>query len=410
VAGMSGAQTVVVPRPSRVRLAVAAVIFASVLLIAALVALVVALELDASYEPAQSLLSNLPDVAMVTAFALVGAIVVVKRPENLVGWSLSLAGSGMLFGGVLAAYAELALFAKPEAQLPAGAAAAAIAQGSWVPLMAGVFLVLLLFPTGRLPSPRWRLVARLVLFAFAAAWVAVATAPRHLDPPFEAYESPLAPTSSGLYLVSLFALVGVVLVGVALAAVNLLLRFRRSRGVERQQFKWLAVTAGLLVVTLPFAAAFNWTAVAGAVFGLELIALPVAVGIAVLRYRLYDIDLIVRRTLVYGVLSAGLTGVYFGVVLGLQQVFSSFAGASDLAIAGSTLAVAALFRPARTWVQALVDRRFYRRKYDAGRTMADFAARLREEVDLDKLRTELTEVVGETMEPAHVSLWLREAP
>jgi hypothetical protein len=386
-----------------------ALCFISVLLTLGLGAIVVLLELDSSYEPADSLLSSLPDILMVLAFVLVGGIVTIKRPSNLVGWALSLAGVGLLLGGVLTTYAELALLAKPEAGLPAGAAAGVIGAGSWTPLMAGVFLLLLVFPSGRIPSPRWRPVAGLVLVGFAAIWIVISTAPGHLDPPFEAFENPLAVTSSNSYIIVTYPIIGACLVCVALAAINLLLRFRRSRGEERQQYKWFAASAGLLLLTLPFAAAFDFSEVAGAAFGIALIALPVSVGIAILRYGLYEIDRIVNRAVVYGALSALLAGLYFGIVLALQQVFSGFAGGSDLAIAISTLAVAALFRPVRSRIQALVDRRFYRRKYDAQRTLEAFSARLRDEVDLEALSVELRQVVNETMQPAHVSLWLREA-
>jgi hypothetical protein len=272
--------------------------------------------------------------------------------------------------------------------------------------MAGVFLLLLVFPTGQVPSQRWRRPAKLALSGFAFIWLVISTAPGHLDAPFEAYENSLAFTSNDVYVVVIFPVIGLCLVCVALAAIGLILRFRRSRGDERQQYKWLAGSAGLLVVALPFGAAFDFLGIANAAFGIALTLLPISVGIAILRYRLYDLDLVVRRTLVYGVLSALLAGLYFGIVLAFQQMFSGFAGGSDLAIAVSTLAVAALFRPVRGRIQALVDRRFYRRRYDAQQTLEAFSARLRDEVDLEALGSELGGVVQETMEPAHVSLWL----
>ena len=385
------------------------VLVATVLVAVIVVALVVLLQLDSSYYPEQSLPSSLVDASIPFAFAVVGAVLTLKRPDNLVGWALSLSGLAQLLGGVVGAYAELALLAKPEAGLPGGAAAGAIAGGSWTPIIAGVFLLFLLFPQGRLPSSRWRPVARFVLAGLALVWFVIATAPGHLDPPLEAYENPLAFASSKSYFLAVFPVIGICLLSTALAGISLILRFRRSRGQERQQFKWLAASAALFVLALPVAAVFNFSEAAGAAFAVALIAVPVSVGIAVLRYRPYEIDVIVRRTLVYGALTAGLGGLYLRIVLALQQVSSSVAGASDLAIAGSTLAVAALFRPARSRVQAFVDRRFYRGKYDAERTLAAFASHLRDEVDLEALRAELTADVAETMKPAHVSLWLRGA-
>jgi hypothetical protein len=387
-----------------------AIVVATVAVAAIAAMLLVLLELDPSYQPNAGLASNIVDALIPISFAVVGAIVTVKRPDNLVGWALSLSGLAQLLGGVFGAYAELALLAKPEAGLPGGAAAGAISGGSWTPIIAGLFLLFLLFPEGRLPSARWRPVVWFVLVGLAAAWFVIATAPGHLDAPLDAYENPLAITSSKSYFITVAPVIGASLAITALAGISLLRRFRRSRGQERQQFKWLAASTAVLVLMLPIGAVLNFSGPTGAVVAIAMIAVPVSVGIAVLRYRLYEIDVIVRKTLVYGALTAALGALYLGIVLALQQVFSSFAGGSDLAIAGSTLAVAALFRPARNRFQALVDRRFYRHKYDAERTLAAFASHLRDEVDLDALRAELTAVVAETMQPAHVSLWLREAP
>lgn len=389
--------------------AAVAVVVAIVVVAAIAAVLLVILQLDSSYHSDQSLPSNLVDALIPVSFAVVGAIITLKRPDNLVGWALSLSGLAQLVGGVFGTYAELALLAKPEARLPGGAAAGAISGGSWTPIIAGLFLLFLLFPAGRLPSARWRPLVWLVLVGLSVAWFVIATAPGHLDPPLEASENPLAITSGKSYFIATLPIIGLSLAGTAVAGISLLLRFRRSRGQERQQFKWLAASTAVFVLTLPIGALLDFSGPTGAVVAIAMIAVPVSVGIAVLRYRLYEIDVIVRKTLVYGALTAGLGGFYLGIVLALQQVFSSFAGGSDLAIAGSTLAVAALFRPARSRVQAFVDRRFYRGTYDAERTLAAFASRLRDEVDLDALRAELTTVVTETMKPAHVSLWLKEA-
>ena len=379
----------------------------SVVLFACFVVLLVVASFDPDFTSTGDALGN---AVIIAPFVGVGVVVTWKRPANLVGWALMLAGLGILLEGVLRTYAELALLAKPEAGLPAGGAAAAIALGAWTALMGGVFLLLIVFPSGTLSSPRMRRFAILVLLDFAALWFLIATSSK-LEPPLKAYDNPLVLTTSDLYAGALaIPLVVACLVSVVAAAVIVVRRFRRSRGDERQQFKWFATSAGFLVVTLPIAVAFNWTWIGGIVFTFQLIALPVSVGIAVLRYRLYEIDVIIRRTLVYGTLSALLAGTYVVVVIGLQALFSSFAGGSNLAIAVSTLAVAALFMPVRSRVQHFVDRRFYRRRYDAQRTLEGFGARLREQVELETLRSDLGIVVEDTMQPAHVSLWLRREP
>jgi len=362
--------------------------------------------LDSSYEPEQSVSTALPDVLMALVFAAVGVVLTLKRPRNLVGWALVLAGLGLLFGAVAGAYGELALLAQPEAGLPAGAQIGALQAGSWTPLMAGVFLLLVVFPGGRIPR-RWRRVVPLVLGGFALAWFVISTGQGKLEAPFDQFDNPLAVTQSDAYLVAVYPVIAACLVAVAVAAVNLVVRFRRSRGDERQQFKWLAASAAFLVAVLPFGAATNYAGVTGVVMTVALIALPISVGVAVLRYRLYEIDRLVSRTLVYGALTVILGAAYAALVLAGQALFSSFAGGSNLAIAVSTLVVAALALPLRSRVQRLVDRRFYRRRYDAQRTLDAFGARLREQIDLDTLQADLRAVVGDTMQPTHASLWLR---
>ena len=373
-----------------------------------LAVLVVLLQLDASVE-SHPLPGKIPDLVTALAFAVLGAVVTWRRPENLVAWALLLAGLALLLEGNLTSYAQLSLLAKPEAGLPGGAAVGAIANGIWTAIMFAVFLLLVLFPDGRFRSARWRRLTWFVLGGFALTCVGVITAPGNLDPQLELGKrpNPLGLPHPAAVWLAVLAVMGGCLIAVGFAAINLVLRFRRSRGQERLQFKWLAVSAALLLVTLPLALAFNFSGVAGGAFGVAVTALPVSVGVAVLRYRLYDIDVIIRRTLVYGFLTAGLAACYLVAVLVLQHVFASVAGGSNLAIAGSTLVVAALARPARSRVQAAVDHRFYRRKYDAEHTLQAFSARLRDEVDLDALRRELTAVVDETMQPAHVSQWVK---
>jgi hypothetical protein len=295
-----------------------------------------------------------------------------------------------------------------------------LAIGS-TPLAVLLQFVPLLYPTGRLPSPRWRPVAWLGALALLLATVADALQPGQL----EASEVPVGQNPLGiddlegpltLLAVSTFLL----FIPLALAAqASLVVRFRRARGDERQQLKWLAYAvlgfvAFVLLLTLTVAVVPDPPVselVIDLVGSVPLLAVPVALGVAVLRYRLYDIDRVINCTLVYGLLTAVLGGVYAGVVLVLGQVFGGSGGKPpSLAVAGATLAAAALFQPARRRIQATVDRRFNRRKYDAAKTIEAFSARLRDEVDLDPLPAELLEVVDQTMEPVAVSLWLRPIP
>jgi hypothetical protein len=346
------------------------------------------------------------------AFASVGLVVARRRPGNPIGWLFCAAG--LLFAGssFSTAYGYQALVADPGS-LPGGAVAAWLFLELLQPVFFLGALLLFVFPTGTLPSVRWRYAAWLLVAGTLAALLGGLT-PGFLEDPFEHVRNPVAVESAGT-LFEVVAQLGWPMLIVSLVAGGLAMarRFRQAGSDERQQLKWF-VSAGALLAILFLIQTGSWSTgstvfqdTVGAATLVALGGLPIAVGFAILRYRLYEIDLIVRRTLVYGVLSAGLAGLYFAIVLALQAAFSGFAGGSDLAVAGSTLAVAALFRPVRLSIQTLVDRRFYRRRYDAQRTLAAFSARLRDEIDLDTLAAELRGVVEETIQPAHVSLWLR---
>jgi hypothetical protein len=343
-----------------------------------------------------------------SAFALVGAIVAVRRPRNPVGWFFG-AGAFLWALGVLSSglYWHVA-FGRPD---PPMAADYVAWLGTWSFLPAFTLLlalVPLLFPTGAPLSPRWRVVGWTAAVAGGLATLSNAFAPGPLDTAdFSWVDNPFGIEGLGLGTladVSFIAVGAAALAGLA----SLVVRYRRARGIERLQLRWVAAAGCLLVVgAVGGEVASGWLG-SGAGWGailVGLLLLAIAVAVALLRYRLYDIDVVINRTLVYGVLSATLAGAYVGTVLLLQLLLSP---GSDLAIAGSTLAVAALFRPARTRIQAAVDRRFYRRRYDVARTLERFGARLRDEVDLDALGAELRWVVAETMQPDHVSLWIRE--
>jgi hypothetical protein len=348
-------------------------------------------------------------VAASLAFATVGAVVATRVPENPIGWIFCLTGLMLAVAVCGAEYADQMLFIASDA-LPGGRTAAWLQEVAFVPTFGLLGLALLLFPNGRLPSRRWRPVVWLALAGMTLSFIGAALRPGPLTEPFTRVTNPAGITGlRGLMDTALGFGFVFGMASVALAALGLPARLRRSSGVEREQLKWLALAAAIaglgLVADIALYIAAEIDVGGAAVLGLAFTLFPVAAGAAILRYRLFDIDVVINRALVYGALTATLAGAYLGSVLLLQLVLSP---SSDLAIAGSTLAVAALFGPARARVQAAVDHRFYRRKYDAQVTLGAFAARLRDEVDLDHLSAELVSAAHHTLQPAHASLWLRQ--
>jgi hypothetical protein len=352
-------------------------------------------------------------------FGVTGALVASRLPGNPIGWIFC--ALALLFESSGLADAYVAYGSGTGAPLPGRVWVAWISQ--WFLNVASPTLILLcflLFPTGTLPSPRWRTLVPFVGITAVAYAVSAALAPgKFADYPFE---NPVGIESTvGLRAIaeaSLLVLIGPLMF---LSAVSLFARLRRSSGSERQQLKWFAYAAALLateLVTVNVLGVLFGETVEGEVselvpflvFLIALSAMPVAMGVAILRYRLYDIDILINRTLVYGSLTASLVLVYLGVVVTLQYAFRTLAGGeSQLAIVASTLVIAALFSPLRRRIQGFIDRRFYRRRYDAARTLQDFGAKLRDETDLDSLSGDLIGVVHETVQPEHASLWLRPA-
>ncbi len=349
-------------------------------------------------------------LAAFSAFLIVGALVVARRPGNVVGWLFSAVGLLAATGVFSMEYAEHALVTRPGG-LPFATVAAWYANWFWFPLIGlAMVFTLLFFPTGRLLSPRWRPLAWLATLSLLSMTVLVALKPTlELQNEEFAIRNPIGVAAIGDVEDSTVGSVLFVLflISLAAAAASLIVRFRRSEGEERQQLKWLSYAAALLPLNLVLDYVPGYERLGDVPFSLIIAFVPVAAGIAILRYRLYDIDVIVNRTLVYGALTAVLGVTYFGLVVLLQRALTPVTQESHLAVAASTLAVAALFRPARTRIQGFIDRRFYRQKYDAAKTLEAFSARLRDELDLDALTAELLMVVREAVQPAQVSLWLR---
>jgi hypothetical protein len=352
-------------------------------------------------------------VVPILAFAAVGALVASRRPYNPIGWIFCCAGVLLGISQTAVEYGIRALIAEPGS-LPGGAWAAWVSWWLFIPaiVLPGIYL-LLLFPDGKLLSRRWRWVLAIATLGVVAVTIGLVFSPGSIDDdPFQFVTNPAGiEQAQGVLDVVAFPAWLLFLGGFVAAGVSMALRFRRSGHQVRAQIKWVTAAALLFVVSFFTVAMTDASRLANTiavtVWFISLTLIPVASGIAILKYRLFEIDLIVRKTLVYGIVTVGLAGLYFGIVIGLQQIFSGFTRGNDLAIAGSTLAVAALFRPARRRIQAFVDRRFYRQRYNADKTLQGFSSRLRDEVDLDQLGADLCAVVHETMQPTHVSLWLR---
>ncbi len=351
-------------------------------------------------------------VLVLLVFGLVGAVVAARLPGNPIGWLFLALAS--LQGATELTYG-LAHYSTAVSTLPGEAWLAWFA--SWSSVVAPVILgvACLLYPDGRFVSPRWRWGAAVCVVAILPV-VAQSALVRGPFAEFPAVDNP-----AGLAALDRLADIPTEVCFVIVLAVGawaVVRRFRRSRGVERAQLKWFAWSAGVMTAFLPVSGAIGALAdapdtgrastIAGLLFAVVLCGLPVAVGISILRYRLYDIDLVINRTLVYSALSATLVATYLGSVLVFRLALDPLTNDSDLVVAASTLGVAALFRPLRSRIQQVVDRRFYRSRYDAARTLEGFSSRLREEVDLDALGGDLRHVVRDTMQPVHITLWLRE--
>jgi hypothetical protein len=341
------------------------------------------------------------------SFGTVGALIVARVEHNRIGWIFWLTGLSLAVGNLAFQYADLGLYVADD-RLPGAVFAAWLPVG--IPPAFGLLAIaVLLFPDGRLPSRRWRPALVTALAGIACNVTGYALRPGPLDAPFAIVDNPFGlPAQEPLDALSGL---GWLLMGlsVALATMAMTQRLRRAHGVERQQLKWLAYAATVTGVAIVadvisyFVSETGFESVRNAVLAFAFAVFPVAAGAAILRYRLFDIDVVINRTLVYGALTATLGATYLVLVLLLGLAV----GRSNLAIAVSTLAVAALFRSARARIQGAVDRRFYRRRYDAALTLEAFGTRLRDELDLETLGADLREVVRDTLQPTSVSLWLR---
>jgi hypothetical protein len=375
------------------------------------------------YPTARDLTSSVINYAIavlfVVSFQTVGAVIAARRPENPIGWVFCGMALALLAAVFFGNYAQYALVTEPGS-LPAALTAAWVGNWIWLVALAPLGFFLLLFPDGSPPSPRWRWVVRLQAAALGCWFVSQAFKPGPMiNSGYESLDNPYGLERAGGLLGTVGSVSALVLlVTVLLSAFSIVVRFRRSGEDERRQIQWVAYAGALVALFLVLQTAAEatlsetWFLVEILNLGLvvALTTVPIAAGLAILKYRLYDIDLIINRTIVYGLLTASLALVYAGSVVALGGlVFGATGRSSQIVVVASTLAVAALFGPFRRRIQEAIDRRFYRSRYDAKETLAAFGARLSEGTDLGSLSADLLGVVDETVRPAHAALWLRPA-
>jgi hypothetical protein len=358
-------------------------------------------------------------------YALIGTLLAIRRPGNSIGWLLVAIGWALALLDIPPIDATADQFA--SGTVPWLQAVIAVLSGGAT--VKAVFLLLfalaVVFPSGRLPGGRWRRTLRVVLAIGVGLVVVSAVAPTITVSLLGSAQSytvanpiAIAPTAPIWRLLDLSALTLPVVILMVCGTVSLGVRYRRAEGIERQQLRWVVAAIALLVAAIPAGFVLSllvpstgnagsglaWT---GAIVGIPLV--PSAIAVAVLRYRLYEIDRLVSRTISWAALTLILGGLFVAVILVAQALITPFTGSNEPAVAASTLVVAALFQPLRRRIQRLVDRRFNRSRHDAERTVAAFASRLRDEVDIELLRTEILATLAQTFEPTSVSLWLRES-
>jgi hypothetical protein len=354
-------------------------------------------------EPFAPLTGSLIDLLTSGVLPVVGAVIASHRPRNPIGWLLLIGALTSSLASLGGEWAFRALILDPGS-LPGGGPALLMMQTMWIFNLSALPLVMLLFPDGSLPSPRWRVVA-----AFALTPAVVGFPLLIASTWGQSTSDLLREENLGVGDLIIMGVIVCALVSVCASIVSLILRYVRGGATRRRQIQWLMVAATILLLDGVTASLFETDALWRQVLSsISFYAIPLAMAVAILRYRLYEIDRIINRALVYGVITLVLAGGYWVSVLVLQSVLP-VAERSPLVIAASTLAIVALFRPLRTRVQSFIDRRFYRTRYDAERTVATFGARLRQEIDLDELNADLVGVVHRTMQPTTVTLWLRSS-